>query len=123
MQDLSIREARVRTLQGRIDKEVAQINILKKREAIMNVREFDERFCALSSGDSMIYHVGFLMTDRENNQELHDLAEAAQETGLDQGYVVWTRNRKQYQKPALDLAHLTQRKIAEGVYEYIITKK
>ncbi len=80
------------------------------------------------AGDRIRYYMGNLGTARaerhtSNAREIVELADAARLLGVPQAYAVHVHHHPS--KPikfGQGLAHLTQRRIGEGRFEYFITK-
>ena len=92
------------------------------------VVEFLKQFAALEPGQSFVYYRGHMGSNRTQLGALdaRDLGEAALRLATPRGHPVrplWENSHDTGREIGLGTADLTQRKIAEFCYEYIITMR
>lgn len=96
------------------------------RRSIMEPNDFVEKFYALVPGESLVYHKGVLSHDRRVDGEVEAIACMALRFGTPKGkiYKLYTELRKSTDSDfGAGIADLSQRTLADGVFEYVITKR
>lgn len=100
-------------------------SLFKRQFASLTVLDFQKKFQALKGGESFVYHVGFLATDRTFKPDLHAIAELALQYATPTGVYVHIRSpdmRTKKDPTGLGIARLLQRRVTMNSFEYRIEK-